>query len=872
MRQFAYLFILFVFTILGQSVYATHQRAAEITYRHISGYTYEFTLITYTYTLSPADRPELELNWGDGSSTSLPRIEKTEVPGVADITRNVYIGTHTYSAPYTYTVTMEDPNRNNGVINIPYSVNVPMFISTTIVVNPILGPNSSPILTNPPIDMGCVGLPFYHNPGAYDPDGDSLAYSLIPCRGEDGLNIIGYAYPSATNSFSIDPVSGTLTWDSPILQGEYNVAILIEEFRNGIRMSAITRDMQINIIPCNNQPPNITSLNDTCVNAGDLLTFTVTGTDPNPDFLQLTATGGPFEETSSPALFPSASGSSPISSTFTWQTNCSHVQKNPYTVYFRLEDNNSEVSLIDIEVIQITVVAPAPQNLVATAQANSVQLIWNSSICQNASGYKVYRRIGSYGFIPDHCETGVPSYTGYQYIGDTYDVNDTTFTDDNNGQGLNHGPEYCYMVIAVFSDGAESYASNEACTSLIKDVPVITNISIRETDVTNGSVFIAWSKPDELNTILFPGPYEYRIYRGQGFSPVAFSPVATLTNIDDTTYVDSLLNTRDYPWSYYIEFWDLSQSAPFFIGKTVHATSIYLTVDPYDQTLFLSWEMVVPWTNYLHTIYRYNPLTLTFDSIGTSTTLQYTDLGLDNGTEYCYKIRSYGSYYSTEFNDPLINFSQIRCQTPSDMVPPCSPELTVTVNCDVPSNTLTWTNPITDCDYSGDTDHYNIYFSPLADGQYILLYTENDPYVTAYEHIIGQTVAGCYFINAVDTVGNISANSDTVCVDIDSCDLYRLPNVFTPNGDGSNDFWIPFPYDFVENINLTVFNRWGKIVFETTDPEVGWNGNHYSSGDACAEGVYFFVCEVYEVRLTGIGMRTITGSVTIIRNPESNIY
>jgi hypothetical protein len=91
-----------------------------------------------------------------------------------------------------YNVTMEDPNRNAGVINIPYSVNVPMFISTTIVVNPLLiGPNSSPVLTFPPIDEGCVGVPFYHNPGASDPDGDSLAYELIHCKGEDVvLNIL----------------------------------------------------------------------------------------------------------------------------------------------------------------------------------------------------------------------------------------------------------------------------------------------------------------------------------------------------------------------------------------------------------------------------------------------------------------------------------------------------------------------------------------------------------------------------------------------------------------------------------------------------------------------------------------------------------
>ena len=57
------LFFLFYFLLF--SLHATHQRAGEITYKHISGLTYEFKLVTYTYTPSPADRPELEIVWGD---------------------------------------------------------------------------------------------------------------------------------------------------------------------------------------------------------------------------------------------------------------------------------------------------------------------------------------------------------------------------------------------------------------------------------------------------------------------------------------------------------------------------------------------------------------------------------------------------------------------------------------------------------------------------------------------------------------------------------------------------------------------------------------------------------------------------------------
>ena len=61
--------------------FATHNRAGEITYRQISALTFEVTVITYTAT-GPgwtADRPELDIDWGDNTTSTLPRCEEITI-------------------------------------------------------------------------------------------------------------------------------------------------------------------------------------------------------------------------------------------------------------------------------------------------------------------------------------------------------------------------------------------------------------------------------------------------------------------------------------------------------------------------------------------------------------------------------------------------------------------------------------------------------------------------------------------------------------------------------------------------------------------------------------------------------------------------
>ena len=93
----------------------------------------------------------------------------------------------------------------------------------------------------------------------------------------------------------------------------------------------------------------------------------------------------------------------------------------------------------------------------------------------------------------------------------------------------------------------------------------------------------------------------------------------------------------------------------------------------------------------------------------------------------------------------------------------------------------------------------------------------------------------------------------------------KLPNVFTPNGDGSNDLFHPFPFTSVERIDIQIFNRWGKLIFKTEDPQILWDGRNANSNQDAPDGVYYYVCDVYEKRLKGLTKRTLSGVVHLIR-------
>ena len=858
-------FITLLLLSLSIGAKATHNRAGEITYRHLGGFQYEVTIITYTKSDSPADRPELGISWGDGTLDTIPRVNGggQGVIVLGFMKRNVYVGVHTYPGPAEYTLSFEDPNRNGGVVNIPNSVNIPFYVSTTLIINPFLGINNSVQLLNPPIDEACPNQIFIHNPGAFDPDGDSISYRLVECRGENGLIVPGFNQPLASGSFTMNEITGDLIWDTPLPNGlgEYNVAFVIEEWRQGILIGSVTRDMQINVVPCNNIPPEIEDLPDICVDAGTEIDFIVSATNPDnnpPQSLTISATGGPFgfPEPGTAEFVTLTSSTGSVSQNFNWPTNCSHVRLQPYYFSFKAIDNG-DPGLATFKSMRVLVVAPAPENLTAESSTQGVNLNWGVSPCNEAAGYYVYRRSGSFPFDPGPCETGLPEFTGYQLIETINGVNQTSYIDAV--EGLLPGNSYCYRVVAWFDDGAESYTSEEVCVELPETLPVITNVSIRNTDVTAGSIFVAWSRPDDIDTTFFTGPFFYELERLRE-DVNEYQVVAILENINDTTYIDSSgnFNTVNLDKTYRVALFEGEPGQQNAVGKGLSASSVYLSSSSSDNEIILTWEEDVPWLNTSYEVYRKDPGANEFEFIGSTVTTTYKDTGLSNGVEFCYQIKSIGAYSASGFIDPIENWSQEICSSAVDNVPPCKPTGDIQVSCDSLKSTVSWV--IEDENCAEDVSKILIYYraAGLEDSVLLVELSPSDPPI--FEHFQTESVAGCYYISFVDSFLN-QGLQEVLCAD--NCPVYELPNTFSPNGDEFNDLFGPFPYAFIESIDFKVFNRWGNEVFSTDNIDIEWNGKNQGTGDLLPDGVYYYICIVNEIRLVGIVPRTLKGTIQL---------
>lgn len=870
---------LFLFLLSGVNAYSTHLKAGEIIARRLSGSQFEIKLYLYTDSSSViglnVDEPTAILNFSDGTSDTVSR----DAPG------RIYIGNATFKNVYTfirafnnstYTISYKQENRNANIRNINNgaSDNTPFYIETIIKVSPFIGQDNLPILLVPPIDFGSVGQIYIHNPGAFDPEGDSLSYELTTPKQGVGTNVSNYVLPNMAppgGTFSLNPITGDLIWDAPLVAGLYNVAFIIKEWRNGQVIGSIVRDMQIRIEDNPNRRPILQIPRDTCIEAGTILNIQIIATDPDGHNIIITPTSGIIP----PATFnPTGPQPNPASATFRWETNCSNVRDEPYQVIFKAEDIPTfGRKLFDMRSWNIRVIAPAPKNLQVTTIDKGFQLNWDLYECSNANKIQIYRKVcDSSDAAIGPCDDGISGQPGFTKIGEV-PVGVTTFKDTVN---INPGSFYFYKIFATFPlpKGGQSYTSSGVVGKL-SGQPIPTNVSVIKTDSLNGKIMVKWTQPINLNATAFPGPYEYRLYRASGLSGTSYSLIKTLTNIADTMIVDSLINTMDDSFHYRLDFYYTGVSGLTLKSTSIQSSSVFLTSAPGGNKVTLQWTYNTPWDNknQYHRIYKKNnaDVFVLIDSVfvtGGSGT--FVDTGLTNGDTVCYYVQTQGEYCSLPIL--LMNNSQIVCEVPRDTLPPCPPILFGPVDCiedGVVQLTVNW---IPDLSPGCNTDikGYNLYYAEHEDDELQLIAASVSD--TFFVDVDVFSLAGCYAVTAMNYYGAESAKSNKVCVDL--CVYYDLPNLITPNRDKQNDIFVPFPVPKnVQQVKFSVFNRWGKrIYYSEDDIHLNWPGVD-AEGNNLPSGVYFFHAEVtFKRRLRKAdNVKHIKGWVHIVRKEDGEI-
>ena len=318
--------------------------------------------------------------------------------------------------------------RNGNVVNLLNPLDLGQVFYCAIPPTGI--ENNSPFFSDFPVPFICTSDTVSILNTTYDPDGDVLQYSFTQPYDSvpDNAGIIstsldttpltfpivpvqyapGYSLnnPFGANGYAyINPSTGLTKYFIPN-QGFYVVAIEIREYRNGVLISKIRRDIQLIAIAC---PPNVSpvlsnagesGVTNYSVEEGDTICFPLTFTDADGDSLLLTSSGLVFDPTlfTPAATLPDTSGAAILNDQFCWITQCGYVRPAPYQFAVQVVDNGCPPKAINV--VYSIVLTPRTNLLPAPTVALTVApqdpfcegtLVTFSSVVTNGGLQPVYQ-------------------------------------------------------------------------------------------------------------------------------------------------------------------------------------------------------------------------------------------------------------------------------------------------------------------------------------------------------------------------------------------------------------------------------------------------------------------------------------------------
>ncbi|HRH36744.1 MAG TPA: SprB repeat-containing protein, partial [Flavobacteriales bacterium] len=255
---------------------ATHFSGGEIYWDCLGNNQYRITLVVYrdcaginvnlSETLqlsSPCGNTTLTVTTPGG--TEISQLCGAELPNstcnggtLPGIEQYIYTGIVTLAPCNFWTISYTNIYRNNAIVNLQNPGTQRTYIKATLNTQAMNPCNDSPQFSNTAIPYVCMGYPITYSFGAYDPEGDSLSYTLINAMGLNGGNI-PYVNPNTASQpipgITLNPVTGEVNFTLNT-QGNWVVVVQVNHYVNGVLVGTIMRDMQFVAYPCANDPPD----------------------------------------------------------------------------------------------------------------------------------------------------------------------------------------------------------------------------------------------------------------------------------------------------------------------------------------------------------------------------------------------------------------------------------------------------------------------------------------------------------------------------------------------------------------------------------------------------------------------------------------
>ena len=359
-----FILLIIAFIQSNTEAYASHAQGADLTYTCLGGNQYRLRLAFYRDCAGVNAPANVQIDINSISCNQTLQATLNPIPGTGQDVTPICPSLTTVCNGGTYPGVQEWIYE--GTITLPQACTDWVFSYTlccrNAAINTIVNPggdniyveahlnnvaaacNNSPVFSNRPVPYICSGQSFCFNHGAIDPDGDSLVYSMVtPMTGPNTYVTYNPGYTTTQPIQSNPAVTfNNLTGDicmTPSLVEVGVMAVRVDEWRNGILIGSVLRDIQIHTVNCTNNLPYISGINggnaySATICAGTNLNFLINSFDADPG-QNITMT---WNNAIAGATFTSNNAQLPTG-TFSWTPTASNISNTPYCFTITVTDD-----------------------------------------------------------------------------------------------------------------------------------------------------------------------------------------------------------------------------------------------------------------------------------------------------------------------------------------------------------------------------------------------------------------------------------------------------------------------------------------------------------------------------------------------------